>query len=100
MSDPKSDCFAVWADVGRLVLAAAGSKTGKKIAERVGNLADGVILPGTGIADINTIAALTGLSRRAVQERVAGLEQLGNGRSVLYRVADFAKPKRKKSETP
>jgi hypothetical protein len=75
----------------RSLLAIIPKPTADRIGERVGYLANGAIIPGTGIGDVFTIAALMGLTPDAISAQAAkhALPQLGLGRAILYSVAGF-----------
>lgn len=78
-------------EICRTILAILPRPTADKIGERVGYLAKGAIIPGSGVGDVFTMAAMLGLKPDAVAAQIAKgkLPQLGLGRSILYAISGF-----------
>lgn len=85
-------------EICRSILAILPRPTADRIGERVGYLANGAILPGSGVGDVFTLAAMLGVGPDAVAAQLnkGKLPQLGMGKAILYSIAGFF-AKRKES---
>lgn len=96
MNDTPETLLALQCQICRAVLAIIPQPTAERIGERIGYLANGAILPGSGVGDLFTVAAMLGLKPDAVaaQTKKGSLPKLGLGRSMLYSLADFVQPRK------
>lgn len=87
--------YAVWAAVGEVVLAILTCGAVKLIGKRLEYIAEGSWLPGMG--DVRVIAGLTNRSPRTLEGSATKnpRQKYHAGRTVLYRLSDFAIPAKK-----